>query len=96
MAIGLAYVNQIKNHNFEGYFPKGVLLLTSQGYVIQNGQSKKTDNIFGTGDILYCQYEPFYKLLTISKNNDRIISLVIDHKSDDELCACVRLTYASD
>jgi len=67
LGIGLAYANQIKNNNFEGYFPKGVVLLTSQGYVIQNGKSRRTDIIFGAGDTLYCKYDPFYKLLTITK-----------------------------
>jgi hypothetical protein len=37
MAVGLATEKDLKKINFEGSYPKNVLLLTSQGYVIQNG-----------------------------------------------------------
>ena len=36
-------------------------------YVLEKGESRKTNMIFGTGDILYCRYDPFYKLFEISK-----------------------------
>ena len=83
LAVGLAFYNQIKNNNFEGYFPKGVVLLTSQGYIIQDGQSRKTNVIFGAGDTLHCKYDPFYSLLTVTKENDRIISLRISLTESD-------------
>lgn len=52
--------------------------------------------IFGAGDTLYCKYDPFYRLFTVSKDNDRMITLRVDVSDGDDLCACVRLTYASD
>jgi len=42
-------------------------MLTSQGYVLENGTNRKTNVIFGAGDILYCSYDPFYSLLEIGK-----------------------------
>lgn len=67
MGIGLAPESDLKNAQFEGSYPKSIVLLTSQGYIIQNGASRKTNLIFGSGDTLHCKYDPFYKLLEISK-----------------------------
>lgn len=52
--------------------------------------------IYGTGDILYCKYDPYYKLFEISKDNGRKISLTVERPEKEELFVCVRLTYASD
>lgn len=51
-----------------------------------------------TGDVLDIKYDPYYKLLTIRKENGRKISMKVDDKclDSDKLYACVRLTYASD
>jgi hypothetical protein len=63
MAVGLAPESDLKNVNFEGIYPKSAVLLTSQGYIIQNGVSRKSNLIFGSGDTLHCKYDPYYKLL---------------------------------
>lgn len=62
MGIGLVPLSNVENSNFEGnYLEKGTIL-TSQGYVMDKGSSRKTNMIFGTGDLLYCRYDPYYKL----------------------------------
>lgn len=71
-------------------------MLTSQGYVLENGTNRKTNVIFGAGDILYCSYDPFYSLLEIGKQNGRKISLKAEKPEDSQLYICIRLTYASD
>lgn len=78
LGIGIGLLNDINESHFEGHHPKNLTLLTSQGYVIENGRSRKTNLIFGTGDLLYCRYDPFYKLFEISKENGRKISLTVD------------------
>lgn len=78
MGIGLASESELKTANFEGTYPKSITLLTSQGYLIQNGESRKTSLIFSAGDILYCKYDPFYQLLEISKDNGRKLSLKVE------------------
>jgi hypothetical protein len=82
MGIGLATENDLKNANFEGNYPKSIVLLTSQGYIIQNGESRKSNVIFGSGDTLHCRYDPFYKLLEISKENGRKLALKIEKPED--------------
>jgi hypothetical protein len=78
MGIGLATLGDLSNSKFEGRYPKNATMVTSQGYVLEKGESRKTNMIFGTGDTLYCRYDPFYKLFEISKENGRKISLTID------------------
>lgn len=72
------------------------MLVTSQGYVLERGESRKSNMIFGSGDVLECRYDPFYRLLEISKENGRKLSLTVDCPHSEPLFACVRLTYASD
>lgn len=67
MGIGIGPESDLKNANYEGIYPKSIVMLTSQGYLIQNGVSRKTSLIFGSGDTLYCKYDPFYKLFEITK-----------------------------
>ena len=96
MGVGLLTLNDISNSNFEGVYPKNASILTSQGYVLENGTSQKTNMIFGTGDILYCRYDPYYKLFEISKENGRKLTLKVDRPGKEDLFIGVRLTYASD
>ncbi len=77
---------------------KNQYMLTSEGYLIKNGREEKCNFTFMTGDVLDMKYDPYYKLLTIRKDNGRKISMKVDDKflDSDKLYACVRLTYASD
>lgn len=54
-----------------------MLLVTSQGYVLQNGNSRKTNLIFGNDDNIHCRYDPYYKLLEITKENGRKLTLKV-------------------
>lgn len=71
-------------------------MVTSQGYVLQNGNSRKTNLIFGNDDNIHCRYDPYYKLLEVTKENGRKLTLKVENDNNEELFACVRLTYASD
>ena len=79
--MGIGAPSQLQNCKYEGKFPKDVLMLTSQGYVIEKGSSRKTEVIFGAGDTLYCKYDPYYQSLEISKDNGRKIALHVDPAS---------------
>ena len=94
MAIGVGILDDLVQCNFQGTFPKSVAMVTSQGYIIQGGETRKSSLIFGTGDILYCKYDPFYGMLDISKDNGRAVCLRLENTR--EWYGCVRLTYASD
>ena len=72
------------------------MLVTSQGFVLEKGESRQSNLRFGAGDVLECRYDPFYRLLEISKENGRKLSLTVDCPHSEHLFACVRLTYASD
>ena len=96
MAVGLATLNDLNACKFEGQHPKNATMITSQGYVLENDKSRKTNLIFGNGDILYCRYDPFYKLFEVTKENGRKLSLTVNRPEKEELFICVRLTYASD
>jgi hypothetical protein len=77
LGIGLVTLSDLQSCSFEGHYPKNATMLTSQGYVMENGSSRKTSLVFGTGDLLYCRYDPYYKLLEISKENGRKLSLTV-------------------
>jgi hypothetical protein len=51
--------------------------------VIENGKSRKTNVIFGTGDTLHCKFDPYYKLFEITKENGRKLTLKVDRPEDE-------------
>ena len=57
--------------------------MTSQGYVVENENRRKTNVIFGTGDILNCRYDPYYKLFEITKENGKKLTLKVDRPEDE-------------
>ena len=73
-------------------------MITSQGYVFEQdgATSRKTDFIFGTGDILNLKYDPFYEILEVEKENGRKLTLKAKKTDGEVLYPCIRLTYASD
>lgn len=58
-------------------------MITSEGFVIKNGREERCDFTFTEGDVLNLKYDPYYKLLTIKKENGRKISMKIKESVND-------------
>lgn len=58
-------------------------MITSEGFVIKNGREERCDFTFTEGDVLNLKYDPYYKMLTIKKENGRKISMKIKESVND-------------
>lgn len=74
MGLGIGKLSDLKLANFEDD-PTNVLVVTSQGYVINKDEREKTDFIYGKGDVLHFKYDPFYGILEVKKQNGRKLTL---------------------
>jgi hypothetical protein len=82
----------------------GSYLISSNGYTWSH--SKKEDNVvhksfsFITGDVIYCEFDPEKKTLTLRKKDSTATSdkytLHIEIPENDELHPCVNLCNANE
>lgn len=58
-------------------------MITSEGLLIKDGREERCDFSYIEGDVLNLKYDPYYKLLTVKKENGRKISMKIKKDMND-------------